>query len=83
MKRHRTRKAQGIVLTPPIHISSYGVKLLAQNGWLEPDAPIDSEGVGDALRKFINASLKPLQKPKQEPKRKLRQAVRSVTAWLL
>jgi hypothetical protein len=79
MKRHRARKAQGIVLTPPIHITSYGIKLLAQNGWLEPDAPIDSEAVGDALRKFINASLKPLQKPK----RTLKNIVRAVTAWLL
>jgi hypothetical protein len=83
MKRHRERKAQGIVLSPQFLIKPHGIKLLAENGWLAPDTPVDSKAVGDALLRFINASLKQSEKPKQAPKRKLRQALQSVTAWLL
>ena len=79
MKRHRARKAQGLVLTPQIPISPYGVKLLAENGWLAADAPIDSKTVGDALRRFINASLKQPQKPKH----RVKDMMKSVTAWIL
>ena len=83
MKRHRARKAQGIVVAPRFLINPNGIKLLAENGWLAPNAPIDKKNVGDALLNFINASLKASQDPKQKPNGKFRQAVRSLTTWLL
>ena len=78
MRRHRERKARGLILTPQFQINPYGIKLLAEKGWLTADAQIDSKSVSDALLRFINESLKQPQKP--EPK--IRKALHAVTAWL-
>jgi hypothetical protein len=87
MKRHRERKAKGIVLTPRYEVKPHGIKLLAENGWLAADASIDPKSVSDALLRFINETLKASQKPLHPPEKtkqqRFKDAVRTMRSWLL
>jgi hypothetical protein len=78
MRRYRDRKARGLVLLPPYHISPAGIARLCENGWLPPGSPIEPQTIHEALRQFINETLA----PPQEPKQRMKNLVQTVTNWL-
>jgi hypothetical protein len=87
MKRLRERKAKGIISTPRYEVKPHGIKLLTEYGWLAADASVNSKSVSDALLRLINetlnASQKPLHPPEKLKRQRFKDAVQTMTSWLL